>query len=60
MVCSDTSGGEAPAGQSIKQLLKQSKKTEAQSSQAADAGSHSPLYLNTLKVLCVTQMGAFW
>ena len=49
-VCSD-SGGEAPAGQSIKQLLKQSKKTASQSSQAADAGSHSPLYLNTLKVL---------
>ena len=60
MVCSDTSGGEAPAGQSIKQLLKQSKKTASQSSQAADAGSHSPLYLNTLKVHCVCdETGAF-
>lgn len=43
----NTSGGEA-SRQSIKHLLKQSKK-QPHSSQAADAGSHSPLYLNTLK-----------
>jgi len=47
-LCSNTSGSEAP-GHSLKQLVKKSKK-QPQGSSAVDAGSHSPLYLNTLKV----------
>lgn len=39
-------------GRSVKSLLKQQHGKGSAAAQAADAGSHSPLYLNTLKVQC--------